>query len=215
MKPFPPKKKHLSVAICAPGGTGKATLCLMLITIFPNLFEVVGSYTTREAKEEKHGKKYIHVTREEFIKLRDAGKIMESNDYTGEHLYGTSRESYEAIIESGKIPLFDIDITGVEQLRNTLSTDEFLVFFLDCDIEEIERRLRNRGTENESQIQKRLTTGRSELKISKTLAEVKVINNIVPYGVGADAEITARRMYELIDTWHRKVSELNLSVGAQ
>lgn len=213
MNSLTPPKKHLSVAISAPGGTGKATLCLMLITIFPNLFEVVGSYTTRDAKEEKHGKKYIHVTHEEFKKLKEAGKIMESNDYTGEHLYGTSRESYDEIIAAGKIPLFDIDINGAHQLRNTLGTDEFLSFFLNCEIDEIERRLRGRGTENEQQILKRLETGKKELELLPSFHNLKVINEIVPYGVGADAELTAKVMYATIDIWRKKVFEANAALA--
>lgn len=208
-KLFLPTKKHLSAAIVGPAGTGKATLCLMLITIFPNLFEVVGSYTTRDLKEEIHGKKYTKVTREEFIRLKDEGKIMESNDYTGTHLYGTSRESYDAIIEAGKIPLFDIDINGVLQIRNILGADEFLVFFLECEIEEIERRLRGRNTENNEQIIKRIETGKKENESAKALAAVNVINELVPYGVGMTAEPTARGMYRTIEIWKQRVDSAN------
>ncbi len=204
---FPESEKHLSVATCGPGGTGKATLCLMLMTLYPAKYEVVGSYTTREPKVEIHRKKYVHCKREEFIKLKNDGKIMESNDYAGKNLYGTSRDSYDEIITSGKIPLFDVDIHGAQQLRNSLVADEFLVFFLDCEIEEIQRRLEHRGAENEQQIQDRVGVARKELRAAKPLRALNIINEIVPYGIGADAEKTALGMNMTIDTWAAKLSQ--------
>lgn len=188
MTPFPIPKRKPGIIIAGPSGVGKATLCLMLLVLFPEKFAVVGSYTTRAAKEEKHGKIYIHCTHEEFAQYLLEGKIMESNNYTGKNLYGTSRESYDEIIKSGKIPLFDVDLNGAQQLRNLLPQDDLLSFFLDCEIDELERRLIGRNAETLEQIKDRLKTGAEELALAPSLVSLKVINKIIPYGVGADAE---------------------------
>lgn len=201
---------NTSFVLCGPSGSGKATLSAQIITLDSEI-KVVGSYTTRNPKIEIHGKEYVQCLHGEFWKLVDDGKIMEFNNYAAKNLYGTSRESFNEIRKSGKIPLFDVEINGVQQLKNYFAKKEqyingkskqerLVVFFLRCEIEELERRLRARGAENEQQIQERLATARQELQFAQMLKSMGIIDHIIDYGKGAEIEKTARYIYGIMES---------------
>lgn len=185
-------------AICGPAGVGKATLCLELITMFPGVFQVVGSYTTRDPKPEIHGKEYEFCTHDEFKQYVADGKIMEHNNYTGKNLYGTSKESHDKIVASGKIPLFDIDINGALQLKKFPGMDDLQIFFLECELDEQKRRLEGRGVETAEQIASRLETGKEELERAPQLKSQGEIHQLIPYGKGAERKETALKLHNLI-----------------
>ncbi len=188
------------VVIFGPSGIGKATICEELIKLEPDLFVPVSSATSRAPKEEKHGKKYICMTHEEFEVMITKGELLEWNKYPskhplGYHYYGTLRKDYEELVIAGKVPLLDIDINGMVQSKSILK-DKIYSIGLSGEIEEIESRLRNRGSESEEAIRIRLETGKIELAKYKDFKRVDIIDKIVWYGLGEKPEPTARKIYE-------------------
>ena len=185
-------QKAASLAIFGPAGAGKATLCFELMNIKP-IFKVVSSYTTRPAKPEKHGKIYFHVTSEEFQKLLADGNILEHNFYDG-HYYGTSRDSFDQILAEGNIPFFDIDINGLVAIKE--KGISVYAIFIDCELEEIERRLSSRGTESDKNREERMRTAQIEIPKAKELAKEGIIDEIFWYGSGAIPTESAKKIFD-------------------
>ncbi len=140
--------------VAAPSGAGKTTLVRALLTHNPELrFSV--SYTTREKRSnEADSVEDVFVTEEEFFALRENGDLLESAEIFGNY-YGTSREQVEGHLGTGHSVILEIDWQGAEQVRASMP-DCVTIFILPPSIEELERRLRDRGTESSGAIERRL-----------------------------------------------------------
>ncbi len=148
--------------VAAPSGAGKTTLVRALLTHNPELrFSV--SYTTREKRSnEADSVDYVFVTEEEFFALRENGDLLESAEIFGNY-YGTSREQVEGHLGTGHSVILEIDWQGAEQVRASMP-DCVTIFILPPSIEELERRLRDRGTESSGAIERRLRDARGDME---------------------------------------------------
>lgn len=150
------------IVIVAPSGTGKSTLIKRLKGDFPSIIESV-SYTTRSQRPgEIHGLSYFFISREEFIKRRENNDFLEWAEVHG-NFYGTSKEFVENCLAEGKHVLFDLDVQGTDSLKLHFGTLANVVFISPPSVEELEKRLRHRGTENTKVINLRLLNARQEL----------------------------------------------------
>ncbi|BAE81130.1 guanylate kinase [Chlamydia felis Fe/C-56] len=140
--------------ISAPAGAGKTTLVRMLAEEFPDSFQKTVSLTTRSPRpEEVHGVDYYFVSQEEFLKRLDSGDFLEWVALFGEY-YGTSRLEIDKIWKSGKHAIAVIDVEGALALRSKIPT--VTIFISAPSLEELERRLKHRGSEQDAQRQERL-----------------------------------------------------------
>ena len=154
-------RSGIALVICAPSGTGKTTLTKRLISEFPR-FAFSVSCTTREPRPgEKHGVDYEFLSREEFERRRDAGFFAEWAEVHGNY-YGTPLEATRELLAEGRDVLFDIDVQGASQLRRTIPGAR-LIYVLPPSRDELERRLRSRGTESEESLARRLSVAAQEL----------------------------------------------------
>ncbi|MDL2207506.1 guanylate kinase [Desulfovibrio sp. OttesenSCG-928-F20] len=155
------QRTGIALVICAPSGTGKSTLARRLLDEFPR-FAFSVSCTTRSPREgEEHGVHYEFLSREEFQRRRDVGFFAEWAEVHG-NFYGTPLESTRDLLAQGRDLLFDLDVQGASQLRRTVPGAR-LIFILPPSIEELERRLRQRGTETEESLARRLSVAAKEL----------------------------------------------------
>ena len=147
--------------IAAPSGAGKTTLVKALTTRNPELrFSI--SYTTRpQRRNEADGVDYLFVEKDEFARLRAAGALLESAEVF-DNFYGTSREQVEKHLASGHHVILEIDWQGARQVR-AAKPDCITVFILPPTREELERRLRSRGTDSEAVIERRLRDALSDM----------------------------------------------------
>lgn len=147
--------------IAAPSGAGKTTLVKALTTRNPELrFSI--SYTTRpKRRNEAHGVDYLFVDKEAFDRLRARGALLESAEVF-DNFYGTSREQVEQHLGDGHHVILEIDWQGAQQVRNAMP-ECVTVFILPPSREELERRLRSRGTDTEAVIQRRLRDALSDM----------------------------------------------------
>jgi guanylate kinase len=123
--------------------------------------------TTRQPRPgEKHGEHYYFVTREEFENLIAQDGFIENAQF-GSNLYGTSFQAVEAIERTGKTCILDIEMEGVKQVHKSHLKARYL-FLQPPSEEELEKRLRGRGTDKEEDIQKRLAQAKKELEYAKT-----------------------------------------------
>ena len=151
----------VALVICAPSGTGKTTLTKRLLQEFPRFAFSVSCTTRASRANERDGVDYEFVNREEFEKRRDAGFFAEWAEVHGNY-YGTPLEATLRYLAEGRDMLFDIDVQGASQLRNTIPGAR-LVYILPPSRTELERRLRSRGTETEESITRRLSKATNEL----------------------------------------------------
>jgi guanylate kinase len=147
--------------IAAPSGAGKTTLVKALTTRNPELrFSI--SYTTRpKRRNEAHGVDYLFVGQDEFDRLRTDGALLESANVF-DNFYGTSREQVEEHLAADHNVILEIDWQGARQVREAMP-DCITVFILPPSREELERRLRSRGTDSDEVIERRLRDALSDM----------------------------------------------------
>jgi guanylate kinase len=140
--------------LAAPSGAGKTTLVHALVKRNPELkFSI--SYTTRKRRAtEEHGRDYLFVSADEFRKLQDNGELLESALVFDNH-YGTSRSQVDDHLASGRSVVLEIDWQGAQQVRAAMP-QAVSVFILPPSVTELERRLRDRKTDSDEVIERRL-----------------------------------------------------------
>ena len=148
--------------IAAPSGAGHPTLVKVLLARSPELrFSI--SYTTRKQRSnETDGVDYLFVDKDEFFALRGRGALLESAEVFDNH-YGTSREQVEENLANGHDVVLEIDWQGARQVRESMPAC-ITIFILPPSIEELEHRLRDRGTDSAEVIERRLRDARSDME---------------------------------------------------
>ena len=155
------------VVISGPSGVGKGTLISMLMKEFPSMFGFSVSHTTRAARGmEKDGVHYHFTDKSVMEKEIKDGKFLEFASVHG-NLYGTSVEAVEMVADAGKRCILDIDVQGARSVRAS-SLEAIFIFICPPSMEELEKRLRERGTETEEQVLKRLRNAQAEIEQGKS-----------------------------------------------
>lgn len=173
--------KNLKVpplVIAGPSGVGKGTFITRLMKDFPDNFGFSVSHTTRGPRHgEVDGVHYHFIDRASMEQAIDRGEFIENAEVHG-NLYGTSLESVQRIANQGKCCILDVDVQGVQQIRNS-PLKPVAIFIAPPSIEALEQRLRDRGTETEEKIQLRLGNARGEMQFmnNKSLFDFVVIND--------------------------------------
>ena len=167
--------------ISAPSGTGKTTILKRVIAELENIVFSV-SHTTRVPRSgEVKDVDYFFVDKDTFVTMQEQGLFLEWAEVHG-NLYGTSRNTVQAIIEQGKDIILDIDVQGARQLMDTLKNKGVFVFISPPSLQELEKRLVNRGTESESVIATRLNNAHVEMK-SLEYYDYVIVNDRVDQAV--------------------------------
>ncbi len=150
------------IVVVAPSGSGKSTLIKRLKKDFPSLEESVSTTTRPKRKGERHGEAYFFVDRSDFISMKDRGEFLEWAEVHG-NFYGTSKRFVEGRLASGKDLLFDLDVQGVDNMKEAFGDKANAIFIAPPSIAELENRLRGRGTEAEEVIHLRIENAKKEL----------------------------------------------------
>jgi guanylate kinase len=150
------------VVMSAPSGSGKTTIYREILKRNPQLrFSV--SYTTRKRREsEAEGRDYFFVDRGTFEKMAREGKFVEWAAVHGE-LYGTERKQLDDCLADGKTLLLDVDVQGAMNVMKEFP-GAITIFIEPPSLEELERRLRLRGTESDESVRRRLEGAKRELE---------------------------------------------------
>ena len=159
------------LVICGPSGVGKGTLIdAILHQKFPasNKFGFSVSHTTRSPRPGEVDGVHYHFVSVDQIKQDIAdGKFLEYAQVHGNY-YGTTLEAVESVRREGKLCLLDIDVQGVRTIkRDGKLPDALYVFVAPPSVENLEERLRGRGTETEETLKRRLGNARTELEYGR------------------------------------------------
>ena len=149
--------------ISAPSGTGKTTILKRVISELKSIVFSV-SHTTRVPRiGEKEGVDYFFVKKDTFETMQKKGLFFEWAE-VHTNLYGTSSHAVKELTEQGKDVILDIDVQGARQVMDKVREKVFFVFIAPPSLQELEKRLANRGTESESVISTRLKNAHDEMK---------------------------------------------------
>ena len=156
------QKKGVLFVFSGPSGVGKGTLNAKLFEEFGDQMAFSVSATTRAPREgEIDGKHYFFITQQDFENRIANNDFLEHAQFAGNR-YGTPRSYVMSLLEQGKNVLLEIEVQGAMQVMERMP-ECVSIFVLPPSFEELERRLRGRGTETEDKIQKRLETAKGEL----------------------------------------------------
>lgn len=165
----------LLLVLSAPSGAGKTTLARMIQKAFPEAdFSI--SYTTRAARgAEQNGKDYHFVDVQTFNEMIDKNEFVEWAEVHG-HFYGSARATVDKAFATRGIAVFDIDVQGGNAIKRKYP-DAVLIFILPPSMEELERRLRSRGTDADDVIRRRLLAARNEVQKGCETYDYLIIND--------------------------------------
>ena len=168
---------------------GKGTLVSLLRERVPGLGLTV-SATTREPRPgEKNGVSYYFLDDGEFDRRVEAGEFLEWAWVHG-HRYGTLRSEVDRQLAEGRSVILEIDVQGGMNVR-AAHPDAVLVFIEPPSMEELERRLRGRGTEDEASVERRLANARGEMGRAAEY-DARVVNDDLERAVGELARVIER-----------------------
>ncbi len=154
------KARGLFIVVSAPSGTGKTTICRLLLEKWPNLSFSV-SFTTRSPRpDERDGESYHFISTAAFKEKIARGEFAEWVENFGQ-FYGTSKITMESCLEKGYDLLIDVEPRGAKELRKSFPGGIF-IFLLPPSWEELKGRLIKRGFEEEAAMRERLEKAREE-----------------------------------------------------
>jgi guanylate kinase len=157
------KKEGLLYVVSAPSGAGKTTLCRAVTNEIENLRHSV-SYTTRKPRPgEIDGRDYYFVDADRFRKMIQAGDFAEWAEVHS-NFYGTSRRVLEGMRSDGIDVILDIDTQGAKQIKQKYDGEAVFIFIMPPSLEILEERLRNRKSDRDDEIRKRMQRARDEMR---------------------------------------------------
>lgn len=188
-------KRGLLIVLSGPSGVGKGTVRAAIFSKEEQKFVYSISATTRLPRTgETDGVDYFFKTREEFEQMIQNKQLLEYAEYVGNY-YGTPLEYVENTLATGKDVFLEIDVQGAIQVRE-LMPDGVFIFLTPPDLNELESRIVNRGTDSDEVIAKRMKTAREELELMKYY-DYSVVNDTVDNAV--------QKIEAIIQTEHLRI----------
>ncbi len=155
-------KGKLFLAIAGPSGGGKSTLCSLLLEKYGNLVLSISNTTRNPRNNEVEGTHYFFTSESKFQSLISSGEMVEWARVHGS-LYGTSKEFLTEAESESKIVLLDIDVQGVQSFEQKYPQHTVSIFLHPPSMEELEKRLRKRGTDSDQSIDQRMKNAKDEI----------------------------------------------------
>lgn len=176
--------------LAGPTAVGKGTVAAEVRRHHPEVWLSVSATTRDPRPGEENGVHYWFVSDDDFDAMVERGDLLEWATVHGTHRYGTPRGPVELALASGHPAMLEIDLQGARQVRTTMP-EALFVFLKPPSWDELVRRLVGRGTETESQRERRLATARDELAAESEF-DVTVVNHEVH--AAADELVTLMRI---------------------
>jgi guanylate kinase len=175
------------LVISGPSGCGKSSLVNEILKEEKNVYFSISTTTREIRKGEKEGVNYFYTSKDEFKRGIKAGEFLEWAK-VHKNYYGTSLKPVKKALSEGKLVIFDIDVQGHKIVKEKFPLLTTSVFITTPTLKELEKRLKNRATDNEEVIKNRIINAKDEIKradeyefflinddFSKTLKELKSI----------------------------------------
>ena len=170
------KNQKKLIIITGPSGVGKGTVVKEILGKDKNIWLSISATTRKPRQGEKEGENYYFLNQEKFKEMIEQNLFLEWAQFAGNY-YGTPLSSVNEKIKKGFTVLLEIEVEGAKQIKEKFP-NSLSIFLLPPDKAELEKRIRNRGTENEEAIKKRLSRANYEISASNQF-DFALINNDV------------------------------------
>jgi guanylate kinase len=164
------------IIISAPSGAGKTTVVKQLLECGLNLEFSISATSRAPRANEKDGKDYYFLSVEEFRRRIAYDEFIEWEEVYKDHLYGTLKDEIDRIINKGNHVVFDVDAKGGINLKKIFGEKAISIFIMPPSIEELEKRLVNRGTDTPEKIRMRIEKAGLEISEARKFDHI-IINN--------------------------------------
>jgi len=166
------------VIFSAPSGAGKTTIVRHLLDHGLNLEFSVSATSRIPRNGEQHGVDYYFLTVPDFREKIENGDFIEWEEVYHDHYYGTLKSEVDRIWKEGNHVIFDVDVVGGLSLKRIFGSRAISFFVMPPSIEELENRLRSRGTDNEEKIIMRLEKASTEIRMADQFDHVILNDNL-------------------------------------
>ena len=170
------EKNKKVIIFSAPSGSGKSTIIGHLLKRIPNMEFSISATSRKPRPGEENGREYYFLSHDEFKQKVAEDKFVEWVEVYQGTCYGTLKSEIERIWQKGNVVIFDVDVLGGVSLKKIFGDKALSVFIQPPSIEVLEQRLRNRNTETEESLRKRIERAEMELQYSNQL-DVVVVND--------------------------------------
>jgi guanylate kinase len=165
-----------SIIFSAPSGSGKTTIVKHILQTFPNIKFSVSATTRPIRPGEADGKDYHFISIEDFKSKIEKSEFIEYEEVYPGLFYGTLKSEVQKIWNDSGIVIYDMDVVGGVNLKKQFGEESLSFFVKVPSIEELEERLRSRGTETEEKIQMRISKAKQEMEFENQF-DITLINN--------------------------------------
>ena len=183
------------IVISAPSGAGKTTLCSELQRRKPHIKFSVSCTTRPKRVHEIDGVNYHFLSEQGFTEKMQNNEFIEFENVHG-YFYGTLRKTLEDALTQQEMILFDVDVNGAMAIKSNYSENTYTIFILPPSLDDLKKRLIQRGSETEERINKRLERTAQEME-SKDKFDACIIND--------DLAIAAEDLNKLITKQNKGV----------
>jgi len=188
------------IIITAPSGAGKTSIVRELLKKFDQLAFSISATTREKRPHEKDGVDYYFISYEEFKKRIENGDFAEWEEVYENQFYGTLKSEIERIWALGKHIIFDIEVKGAQNIKNTYGDQALAIFIKPPSLEVLIKRLKERKTENDKSLKKRISRAEKELKYENEFDTIVVNDNF---------EVAVKDAEKLLDTFFEKQTHTN------
>jgi guanylate kinase len=153
-----------AIIFCAPSGSGKTTIVKHLLKNNPDLgFSISASTRDKRGRTEQDGKDYHFLSPDEFKEKIINHEFIEWEEVYDGNYYGTLKSEIDRVWSEGKNVIFDVDVKGGLKLKEYFGKHALAIFVKVPNMEILEQRLRDRGTESEDSLSRRLFKAKFEM----------------------------------------------------
>ena len=153
-----------AIIFSAPSGSGKTTIVRHLLNTYPNLgFSISACTRDKRGRSEVDGKDYYFLTPEAFKQKIDEDAFIEWQEVYEGNFYGTLKEEIQRIWDQGKHVIFDVDVKGGLNLKRSFGDKSLAIFVKVPSLEDLAHRLRDRDTETEDSLSRRIYKAKFEM----------------------------------------------------
>ena len=164
------------VIFSAPSGAGKTTIVRALLKNIPNLKFSVSAASRPKRPNEIDGKDYYFIPVEEFRRKIENDEFLEWEEVYENNFYGTLKSEVDRIWKSGNHVIFDVDVVGGLNIKKYYGERALAIFVMPPSVEVLDKRLRNRSTESETDLKRRIEKARYEMTFAPQFDEI-IIND--------------------------------------